>query len=283
MQQTFPFYRGVTPQNQGWHPNQLPTAVWRRMGARRDARKGDKMIETTKTAKVYYLLSEAGRKQSLLQGGDGREEQVIETPVTPELLELTTVDRNGNVSLMLGVEFNIFHPSGAPVAIATSMEITTMYELDEPRISEHFERTCFDLPQSADQLIAWESTRRLRLVKEAEELKPALSKAVEAYKATCREREAKQSQERIKRMSEDAEQQAKAAEHEREKAEAKAAYEADRVAWVEANGSDRLKIGLHLNYNINHVYVEDRAGIEHPGFMVDYKDECGWKGRINPS
>lgn len=45
--------------------------------------------------KIVYRLSEAGRRASLLAGGDGRELQIVQVEATPELLALATVRPDG--------------------------------------------------------------------------------------------------------------------------------------------------------------------------------------------
>lgn len=49
-----------------------------------------------KKVRIEYLLSEAGRKKSLLAGGDGKAKQVIEADLTPEALEISKVNVEGN-------------------------------------------------------------------------------------------------------------------------------------------------------------------------------------------
>jgi hypothetical protein len=51
--------------------------------------------------KVEYYLNEAGRRASLLAGGNGREKQSDEIEATPELLALADVDANGAAKIVL--------------------------------------------------------------------------------------------------------------------------------------------------------------------------------------
>ena len=46
---------------------------------------------------IRYLLSEKGRKESLLAGGDGKHRQTVYTDITPDALRLARVDEEGNV------------------------------------------------------------------------------------------------------------------------------------------------------------------------------------------
>lgn len=227
------------------------------------------METTTKTAKIYYLLSEAGRKQSLLQGGDGREEQVIEASTTPQLLELATVGGNGDVTLRIGYVtprgwgYNSASAVGAECKKNSDGEWVYLEQTVEVR---------FDIPQTIDQLIAWEKYRQSLL---------AAAKA--EYDSHTSENEAVRTKKEAEHAERKAKMDAEAAERKRQEAGARAAYEADRTTWVEANGSDYLKTALQLGYNVNRTYVEDRAAAEHPGFVVDYRDEYSWRERINPS
>ena len=61
----------------------------------------------TLTATASYLLSEAGRKASLLSGGDGRSVQQISLQVPSNRLHLVSVDRQGVARLKLRPRFEM--------------------------------------------------------------------------------------------------------------------------------------------------------------------------------
>ena len=52
------------------------------------------------TVKAIFLLSDSGRKASLLAGGDGREAQAIDVDVPANRLHLVVVDPDGNPILV---------------------------------------------------------------------------------------------------------------------------------------------------------------------------------------
>ena len=62
-----------------------------------------------------------------------------------------------------------------------------------------------------------------------------------------------------------------------------AAVEAERLAWIEAHGSEYLRTAVGAGYNCQRTYVIERAALELPDFGVDYKDEHKWRSRSCPS
>ena len=65
--------------------------------------------------------------------------------------------------------------------------------------------------------------------------------------------------------------------------ETKAQREAEKLAWVQAHGSAFLQQAVAAGYDCQRRYVEERAGIEHPGFVVDWEDRAEWRSRSCPS
>lgn len=63
----------------------------------------------------------------------------------------------------------------------------------------------------------------------------------------------------------------------------KAEFEAKRLAWAEAHGSDQLKRGLRAGHTCTRLYVIERAAVEFPGYAADYNDAAAWKTRACPS
>ena len=61
----------------------------------------------TLTVTVTYLLSEEGRKASLLGGGDGRAVQQLNVQVATNRLHLVTVDANGIARLKLRPRYQL--------------------------------------------------------------------------------------------------------------------------------------------------------------------------------
>lgn len=91
------------------------------------------------------------------------------------------------------------------------------------------------------------------------------ARIVSEYKARCAEAEARRAAE------------------EEAKRQGKAAFVAEAKAWAEEHGSDRLRKGLAQNYDMTRLYVVERVAAEHPGFLIDWKNECEWDRRSSPS
>ncbi|HVL69371.1 MAG TPA: hypothetical protein VM364_19090 [Vicinamibacterales bacterium] len=70
------------------------------------------------TVKAIFLLSESGRKASLLAGGDGRELQTINVDVPANRLHLVVVDPDGKARLKLRPRYEV-RPDGRVVQIGT--------------------------------------------------------------------------------------------------------------------------------------------------------------------
>ena len=84
------------------------------------------------TVKAIFLLSESGRKSSLLAGGDGREMQAVDVDVPVNRLHLVVVDRDGKARLKLRPRYEV-RPDGRVVQIGTP----PVYDL-APSIEELF-------------------------------------------------------------------------------------------------------------------------------------------------
>lgn len=63
------------------------------------------------TVTAAFVLSESGRKASLLEGGDGRAEQILEVAVPSHRLHLITVDAEGHARLKLRPRYEV-RPDG---------------------------------------------------------------------------------------------------------------------------------------------------------------------------
>lgn len=83
-----------------------------------------------------------------------------------------------------------------------------------------------------------------------------------------------------KAKAEKAEAKAKA---EAEQAEAKAKAEAEKAQWIEAHGDERLKLAYQNGYECQRLYVEQRAGLEFPGWAVDFGGNAKWEDRVSPT
>lgn len=69
----------------------------------------------------------------------------------------------------------------------------------------------------------------------------------------------------------------------RARAEARAEWNREKASWAAAHGSDQLKRSIARGHDCLRLYVEERAGLEYPGFAVDFDNLMGWKSRSCPS
>lgn len=72
----------------------------------------------------------------------------------------------------------------------------------------------------------------------------------------------------------------------REKAEKEAREaeaEAEKLAWIELYGSERLKLAIKHKHPIDRIYAIERASSEHPGWDIDFYDDAEWDDRTNPT
>ena len=220
-----------------------------------------------KTARIEYLLSEEGRKKSLLSGGNGKATQDIETEITPEILSLASVDSDGNVLLQVGFTKNTNY-----VTLSKSIGVRHLspgWEW-EKKIGGKY----FDEPQTVGTLLAWERGR-VKGLRDAENDPENLEKITRL----ASEFQAKEEAEEAARS----ERQAKRAADEAEAEKAKEAREADRAAWITEFGSDYLQRATKLGYSCQRQYVTERALSEFPGYEVDFDDRAKWNSRACPS
>lgn len=84
----------------------------------------------TLTVKAVYMLSQSGRKASLLNGGDGRAVQEIDVEVPTNRLHLVNVDAQGNATLKLRPRYDV-KPDGRVVLIDSPPTYDRPPTLDE--------------------------------------------------------------------------------------------------------------------------------------------------------
>lgn len=220
-------------------------------------------------AKVIYNLSEKGRKQSLLSGGDGKMEQVLYTEVTKEILDLpsTEVTKDGEVIVSFNSNF------------VTDMEIkyTNNYTgIGKPYIKEVIEDVSFDNIQTVDSLISWYKDINKKIEKLNLEMDKELEIEFEKYNKSLEEYELDKE---IKRL---ADQKAKEEREEKKEAEKKR-QEKEDFNWIEQFGSEHLKDTINLGYKYKKTYVVERVKMELPGFEIDFGDDADWNERVSPS
>lgn len=223
-------------------------------------------------AKLFYLLSEKGRKDSIVKGGDGKVFQMVETDITPEILELATVTDYGQVFLAVGCRVDSKGNKSVSSYPIQGYEMTQYSVGDEPRIKPINKEIYFDTVQTPEQLVAHEKERLSSVAKSKSEAEKAVQEAMPAYEALIEQR----NQEKALQEKEYAERKAT------REAE-KAALEEDRRNWVLAHGSQYLKDCLELGVKANLEYVVERAELEFPGYTVDYADNVRWEEKFSPS
>lgn len=217
----------------------------------------------------------------MLAGGSGKELQVVETEITADIVNLARVDSNGETWLAVGC--GLTHQNelekSSTYAPVVNLEVGSNYSHSEPKIEKVKESFCFDSVQTAESLIAWEKARIAKLATREMELQPELEKALVEYRARV-EKEEKDKEER-KAESEKRSAAIEASNIKRD--EEKKQREQEKRDWILKHGSQYLKDCLELNVKANKEYVFERAGIEFPGYVVDYSDDARWDDKVSPS
>lgn len=85
----------------------------------------------------------------------------------------------------------------------------------------------------------------------------------------------------VEKKAEEAE--ARQKEREAELEAAKALAKQEKAEWIEAHGSERLKLAQKHGYQNQRLYATERAEYEYPGFNLDFDDQLSWKTKVGPS
>ena len=225
------------------------------------------------TAKIFYLLSEAGQRDSLLKGGNGKELQEITTEATPEIIKLSKIRSDGEIELSIGCyvdyEGKLNRFDSKRVVLRYEVSKNSFYS---PTVEAVHKIVYFDTVQTAEQLIAWEMNR----IATAETSKKQAEKDLIPLLA---EYEKEKEEKRIRKEKEVAEQAARDAARETEKA----FREQEKTEWIKNHGSQYLKDCLELDVKANLEYVVERAELEYPGYTVDYAETAEWDEKFSPS
>lgn len=239
---------------------------------------------------VFYLLSEAGRRASLLEGGTGKEEQTVEVPVTPERLAVSRVSRKGEASLHIGcspvssvgcvIGYKVEKDSFSAWRV-TEVRRTT-YQDVPPADPEAFVDTEVGRRQElaalkaaaeaecAAKIAAFEASENARRVKIVEDYlaggdsepgNRTLECVSEETRAAVAAEVARRKKERDER---------KEAEWQEQEAAEKTA-KAEQELWVIEHGSERLKLiaAAGLLDASHAVYRDERMAIELPGWKLE--------------
>ena len=224
-------------------------------------------------AKVYYLLNEEGRRQSLLQGGDGKEVQCLVVDATPDLLQLCRISSEGEAKLEAG--FRRDYGSSYLKSVAVDLEIKKTC-FNELKIDTIAETQHFNAPQALDDLIAWEKNRRQCLAEKKAELEPEYRRRLAAHKAETARRREREKKDHEQQQQWRAEEKARAAERREH-------LEQEKQRWIAEHGSDFLRRAVKLNYDCQRCYVQERSQQEFPDFAVDFSRNTDWNKRSCPS
>ena len=204
---------------------------------------------------IIYQLSENGRKDSLVKGGNGKRKQEIHCEIKPEDLELFFVDYDGNARLK--IEFRT-------VDVEMQKDGYGLYSIK----NDHREIE-FDSVQTAEDLIKWEKERNERIENKLNEFNPKIKALNQEYYKNRKELELKiQEEQKLK---------------DEELRQRKIELEQNKKEWIEKFGSDYLQRAFKLGYDSQRQYVLERVNQELPGFTVDFDDLANWQNRTFPS
>lgn len=234
-----------------------------------------------KMCKVVYLLNEEGRKESLLSGGDGKKIQILYAPITKELLDLASVDKNGEAIVKIGFKGNESDNHWNEIKLSTKIR-TTYYSnirVNKPEIIDVLDRIEFDTPQTVESLLEFEKNRVLEYDKSLELNKEKIKLLLLEFE------EKKDIYEKEELRKQELQEKRKQELQEKEKLEALKREESKKEdeLWIKTNGSDYLRQCLNLGYNCKRKYMEERVEKEFPGFELDFDDEASWNERVSPS
>jgi len=214
-------------------------------------------------ATVKYLLSEQGRKDSLLKGGNGKKIQELQVDATPEIIEMSTVDSQGNINLQIGC-------SGDHCSYSIIVDVELKENaFGEYRIEDTKKTVEFDSVQSIEELLKWNKERIENLKERREDFKAQMEELNWQYfmEKTKREEEKKKKDAEEKRLRKEKEEK----------------REIEKANWIEQFGSDHLQRAFKLGHNSQRKYVIERCNMELPEFSVDFNDKITWQDRSFPS
>jgi len=239
---------------------------------------------------VKYALSQEGQKTNLINGGDGKRYQEIEVKEGSELervLKLARIDEDGNATLFVEVGPRVRIGDAIP-ELVNSFNCGVKHKILKTHLDYHYishpegmKSEGFDTPQTVGQLL--DVAESLVQIKDNHNKKVADLKAqyrkevdagweeVEAAREAQREAERKHEAERRQKQQD------------KEKAAKK-----EILDWIEAHGSDRLRMIVaegYLDASVA-VYRDERLAFDRPGWQWDtkwLKGESEFQDVLNPS
>ena len=236
-------------------------------------------MDEKKKVIIKYLLSEEGRKNSILLGGNGQGVQKIEVEISERILKLANVDKDGNVELNVG-----FRKSSSGKSLE---DILVDYEERKDEYGKYLiERTVkkhFDKVSELNELLDWEESRKEKLKKLEVEYQMYRNERAKNIKETNIRREEKCRIQEQEQREYDKKRKLKEQKIKEEQEEKLIAYEAERSNWINEYGSQYLKNTIKLGYDVDSKYAIERAIKELPDFELDVDDNSVWAKRDDPS
>lgn len=226
-------------------------------------------MNTEKTVKVIYWLSEEGRKKSLLAGGNGEKEQILNVPATKRLIEMADCDKNGSLELRVKVqEYNYDHS----YKNTKDKEFGYKKYFINKRYFSWKEQTLFDDIQTIDSILnAYDETEKMK-----KELEAGLDKKNEdSYNEALKEYKERKKEEEIEIKEQK--------ERDRKRNEKLEAIQKEKENWIRKHGSKYLNDCLDLDKKANLEYVVERAELEYPDYTVDYAENAEYETKVSPS
>lgn len=246
------------------------------------------------TITVQYKLNDVYRNQILVETGERLpEDQTLEIDLTTlgKAQRQSIVD---SVGLSTKVDVSNFNESpnvwnSAKIhRYATPLTVGEAITAMQHKATQLAEETA--IKEADRRRSAEESARRTALAKEHGDLRTRIDKEltgktldeIRAYKSEVdveyrrlieiEGQIAVEFRNRIYTIFDEAEREAK-----------KAQREADKLSWCEAHGSEHLRSAVAAGYDCQRLYVTERAGVEYPGYTVDFNERSDWKDRSCPS
>lgn len=219
-----------------------------------------------KKAIIKYYLSEKGRKDSILKGMDGLEEQFITAEIDDRLLDLCSVSTSGQVELVVGGK-----------SVITDYEIWEGHRKIYPITTQQY----FDKIMTAEELIEWEEQRKNNLLIKYKELEVDLERIVIEQEKIKEEKMIKEEKQRLKDEKRWREERERIKERDLKEKEKKDKYENEKKEWININGSQYLKDAIKLGYDIDKKYIEERGKVEFPNYILDYEKDTYFRVGIS--
>lgn len=224
---------------------------------------------------VNYRASQKLQKQLAFEGRDAREAQTVVLE-SPALIEFATVDRDGVAIINLFTQGRYEASAAIKRDVPKVITRTILFfdgniskEIAEIKIEKDF--YIFDEVPTAESLLAALTEPTPDLSAELADKQAELDAHFENKKtAYLQEKAVRDERENERKQRED------------EKRVADEAVTAERVEWIEKNGSARLKKMLENGYELKQTYERERAEKEIPDFSFD-RDDIKYSRRANPS